>query len=179
MSSSEGKLAVLYYIAKQDKLFTAAEVCSITGLERQLVYYHLNRFTEQGLIEKAGTNYCVLDRNKLVEAIAFGNNPMKEKKAKNSRIFKNAETLNEVIEACLHARSLTLAGSRELKEILNMEIDQTISSLKNAKRGLNTRQIAPKKARKNFNLPEYIKFCEHFDVEVDEKILEISLGDVD
>lgn len=177
--SAEGKLTVLYYVAKQDKLFTAAEVCSITGLERQLVYYHLNKFVEQGLIEKAGTNYCVLDRDKLVETIAFGANPMREKKARNSRIFKNADTLNEVIESCILAKTLTLAGSRELKERLNEEINQTISSLKNAKRGLNTRQISQKKARRNFNLPEYVKFCEHFDIEVDEKVLEIALGDRD
>lgn len=174
--SGEGTLVCLAFIAKQDKIFKASDVFASTGLERPLVYYHLNRFAENGWIEKVGGNYAVKDRSALVEAIAFGQKDTNTRVAHNTLIFKNGDALNRSIQIILEGKALDLAGSRELKAKLNEVIGDTIESLKHARRGLNTRSIKAGKARKHFVLKDYLVRCDYFGVEVDKELLEISLG---
>lgn len=175
--SSEGTMVVLAFVAKQDKLFKAADVFAETGLDRQLVYYHLNRFVENGWIEKIDQSYAVLDRNALVEAIAFGNKESKVREAHNTLIFKNGDALNRSIQLAIEAKALDLSGSREFKQKINEVITDTIESLKQAKRGLNTKQIKPHKAKKNFVVKDYLIRCEYFGVDVDSELVELSLGE--
>lgn len=173
--SKEGTLVVLAFVAKQDGLFKASDVFAETGLERPLVYYHLNRLVEKGLIEKAGSSYCVLDRDRLIEAIAYGNTRKKFTEASDTIIFKNSKELNRTINSALRAKAMVLPGSRELKDEINNSIDKTIDALKAAKRLLNSRQIKPQKAKKNFEVEDYFLRLKVFGVEVDKDFVKLAL----
>lgn len=176
--AKEGTYVVLGFVAHQETFFKASDVYEETGLDRPLIYYHLNNFVKKGFLEKQGQNYCVLDRKNIIEALAFGNSKDKVHGAVATKLYKQvtADTLNRAVLLTLYAKVLTLSGSRDLKERLNEEIDKTIEGLKAAKRSLNTRQIRVNKALKFIRkdedyLKHYMALVQEFEVSFDEAVL--------
>lgn len=176
--AKEGTMVVLAFVAKQQGFFKASEVFSETGLERPLVYYHLGRFVERGYLEKQGTNYCVLDRDALIEAIAFGKKNGHSREIKNTPIFRNGKALRLACEQIIAARALNLPGSRESKDQLNNAIDTTIETLKNAKKWVNSGQQRYHKAAKTIDSKAYEQVLESLQVEVAEKLLQAAFRDL-
>lgn len=172
--SKEGTMLVLAFTAKQNGLFKASDVYEETGLERPLVYYHLGRFVEKGYLEKQGSTYCVRDRESLVEAIAFGK-ASRKKEVKSTLIWPNGKAMRTTVNQIVAARAMSLPGSRDCKDQLNLAIDDTIESLRNAKKLLNTSSLRQRKATKTFDEDSYREVIKYLEVNVDNEMLRLAL----
>ena len=176
--AKEGTMVVLAYVAKQDGFFKASDVFNETGLDRPLIYYHLGRFVSKGYLEKQGQNYCVLNKNDLIEALVSGRKS-RSYKATKTVIYNKHKDLNQVIDTIVRSRAMFLPGSKEAKDKLNEAIDQTVESFRSAKRGLNSKQMKKFKAQRGFDAEQYVVVLKHLGVEYDEKLLQAALEDND
>ena len=83
-----GKAQVISAILKMDRPFRPPHVIDMTGLERQLVYYHLRNFCDNGMLRKSGKVYQIADKEALFDNLlntAEGTDTHLMKKTKSVR----------------------------------------------------------------------------------------------
>lgn len=171
--SSEGLMRIVLAVNKNTLgTFTAADIYEETGLDRQLVYYHLTRLVDKGLLEKSGPKYIICDREQLLELLAYGQANITKTEAEPTIIYTkhNTDILNQIIRVAHLARAAGIPGSKELKESVNRDINDTIMMLNTVKRIMNRkRKMNKRKAHKALKKYEdftedYIKFTTVFEV---------------
>lgn len=145
-----GKAQVLGAIMKLDRPFNAAAITEMTGLDRQLVRYHLIRFTEQGTIEKIGKTYTILNKAALVDSFLESNTSSDIRKVQSKGFF-NTETANflsELATGVVYLKVLRAPLAIDMAVHLNVLIDETIAELKAMKRFVNNSQPGIRAAAK-------------------------------
>lgn len=143
----EGKAIILGAVLKQEKPFKAAKVFALTELSRSLIRYHLDKFVEDGTLEKAGMYYSIVDRDALINSLAdMSEGPTIQLVSSTLLLGKDADQLNNTIRAVAVFRILELPYYQEVKNNVIKEIDDTIKQLKNARKYINAKSMTQKRA---------------------------------
>lgn len=126
-----GKLQVLSAILKvADKPFRPPHIVDMTGLDRQLVRYHIDRFVEANLIEKIDKFYVVKDKEGLLNSLIESSERLETALPKPGGFFGKVETINNRAEYLVAAKSLNLPMHNEAKDAFLSDIDATMRILK-------------------------------------------------
>jgi hypothetical protein len=159
----QGKLQVLTALIKlSDRPFRPPHVVDLTGLDRQLVRYHIDKFRSQGLLEKIEKTYVVKDREGLLNSLVEANDRVETALPKPAGLFTTLQGVNAEAETLIAAKTLGLPMVSEARESLIKDIDASINVLKQLKKYLNNATKTTGSAQKFFNGkggtdPEYVE----------------------
>lgn len=148
-----GKALVLSAVAKQKMPFKASAIVDITGLERQLVHYHMTKFTERGWVEKVGTYYSVIDLEQIVDELVETTSTDTGVNMPGARGLISQATAKEfgdVVRAIVLAKTIGAPMSRDMSSDFNKTIDDSIAYFKALKRYLNNSRPSERTAAKYF-----------------------------
>lgn len=155
--TTDARESVVAAILTQNGTFTAAAIHHQTGLARQLIFKHLTKLTEKGLLEKHNQVYFALDKETLVQQLLETKQPRETGRFEptnywlsHSSLLGNKETTNLI----LMARALGLTDSAAMKSAMIEELDRAIKSLAREKKYLATGQrstiMTAKQLRKGY-----------------------------
>lgn len=141
-NSNGGKTSVVAAILKQHKPFRVATITEITGMDRQLTYYHVNKLLEQGKLLREGQSYSVVDRDTLLDDLVDVVETPGMRKMEPAGLFSqdSVETLNALVQGMVYAKVLKLTDSINMAVHMNRIIDESVTELKVLKRYLNNAQ---------------------------------------
>lgn len=147
-NSNGGKLQVVTAVLKMKGPFKVAHVTELSGLDRQLSYYHVNKLLEQGLLIRTGHAYSVRNHDELLDYLVETNDAPGLKLMEPEGIFsqKSADNLNTIVQGIVSAKVLGLTDSIDMTVHMNKIIDESMAELKTLKRYLNNAQPIKKKA---------------------------------
>lgn len=126
----QGKLQILSSILKLDKPFRPPHIVDVTGLDRQLVRYHLDKFREQGYIEKIDKYYVIKDREGLLNSLIESTDKLETALPKAGGFFKSVTGFNHKAETIIAAKSLKLPMYESARDAVVRDIDDSIKILK-------------------------------------------------
>jgi hypothetical protein len=144
-----GKAMVITEVLKQDGLFKALHIANGTLLPRQNVHYHLTQLVGEGLIEKQGQNYAVVEKEKLLDLLLASKDGNALKRG-NKNAVHNTEfnELKQVIDVVTLLRALVLEQSMELKTHMANLLKEASDSLLAERKYLLEKVVSPGSARK-------------------------------
>jgi len=147
-NTNGGKTQVIGAILKSHGAFKLPIITEVTGLDRQLVFYHVNKLVEQGLLIRSNHSYLIHDRNGLLDALMESDQPSSLRLMHPEGVFSkvSADKLNHLIQGIAFAKTLRLPESIEMSVRMNQVLDDSITELKALKRYLNNAQPGRKKA---------------------------------
>jgi hypothetical protein len=133
---AEGKLLVLGTILKLDRPFRPPHIGEMTGLDRQLIAYHLRTFTERGYLEKQGKEYIIRNKEALLNSLLESAEGVQTAKMKSRGFFSPETTakFNQQVESIVAGRTLDLPMSQAAKDGMLQKIDESIAELKNLRK---------------------------------------------
>lgn len=146
--NNNGRTQVIGAILKTHGSFQLALITEVTGLDRQLTYYHVTKLLEQGLLTRSKHTYLIHNRDALLDALMESDQPSKLRQMQSEGIFSKeaADTLNHLVQGIVSAKVLALPDAVEMSVHFNQIIDASIAELKALKRYLNNVQTGRKKA---------------------------------
>lgn len=146
------KLLILGNVAKFERPFRLANITEMTGLERQLVHYHLTKLVEQGKLEKIGKTYSIINKDELIDSMLDGINNSDIRKIKPAGLLgkETTEHLNKLCAAIVYAKALKLPMSIDMAVFMNRMVDETVLELKALKRYVNNSQPGVRTSAKYF-----------------------------
>jgi hypothetical protein len=166
---NEGKAKVIGEVIKQQGMFKAARIVNATGLGRSLVHHHMQNLVAEGFLEKDGMYYGVVARQDLVDALVnIGENRVTGLFPIEPPVLDKQLT-NEYIEIAVLLRSAKVNGGERMRMLIGRELDKVIDQCKGAKRYLNSKELAEKKAliKLDNNWDEYWEHIRKF-VKIDK-----------
>lgn len=152
-----GKLQVLSTILKLDnKPFRISHITDITGLDRNLVRYHVVNCAERGLLERVNKTYVVRDREGILNSLIESTEKTETAKMEATGLFteKMALTWNAWAEAIIAGRTFDVSMSQEAKNNLLDKIDESVKQLKKLRKYLCNGTKTVGSAAKFFNASE-------------------------
>lgn len=129
-----GKLQIIAAIINIDKPFRASHITQMTGLDRNLVRYHVVNFTSLNLLEKVDRTYILKNREGLLNLMIESAEKTETALPKPGGFFRTIDTLNLKAEAIVAARSLNLPMASDARDGYVKLIDDTIQVLKNLRK---------------------------------------------
>jgi len=187
---NNGKLAILTAIMSQEGLFSTALIMDATGLSRQLVTHHLERLVESSCLIKQSLDlskvrYLIVDKDSLYrEANLILETTSTGSKAIDTLLWKHASALNDVVRVIKQAQVLELPNHKELRTTVIEQINETINSLRRAKKNLIDSKTSYETAKKQVNkanednetwLKEYLEWLKTFQLAGNESAIRASL----
>lgn len=138
-----GKVQVISSILKLDRPFRPPAIIDMTGLDRQLVYYHLKTFCDEGWVQKVGKSYQILDKESLLTSLVevAENTETALMNYRETVIGKTTvQILNAMAESIVAARNFDEPLSLDAKVAFIRKIDNTVKELKRLRKFLNNSQ---------------------------------------
>ena len=139
-----GKLQVVSAILKLDKPFRPPHIIDMTGLPRELVYYHLKTMCNEGWVTKTGRVYEVSDKEELLNSLVeIAERTETRKMEANGTLWASdsIKTLNGIAEGIVCSLAL---GDKEIapeaRSMYISKIDKTMKELKQLRKFLNNSQ---------------------------------------
>ncbi len=133
-----GKLQVIGAILRIDRPFRPPNVVEMTGLDRQLVRYHLNNFVTEGVLDRHDKYYSLVDKERLILLMTEISDKVDVSKMNPTMLYNRERTdyLNRVAEyiVCLRVLDPELGGNS--RELLAKGIDDTEKELKRLRKFL-------------------------------------------
>lgn len=139
-------------ILKLDRPFRPPHIVSMTGLDRQLVRYHLNKLCETGYLEKIDKSYIIRDREGLLTTLLEESENIETAKPEPSGFFNKETTdkFNAQAEMIIASRTLDLPMSLDARQGMVDRIDASISHLKKLRKYLTNATKTTGSAQKFF-----------------------------
>jgi DNA polymerase II large subunit len=133
----QGKLQVLSSILKLERPFRVSHIVDMTGLDRNLVRYHVMQFVEKDYLEKIDRTYVVKDKEGLLNSLVDSADKLETTLPtfKNTFLEEETKLLNraQFMVAC---KSLDLPMHEAAKRGMLDQIDATIKDLKQLRKYL-------------------------------------------
>jgi hypothetical protein len=170
----QGKIQVIGAILKLDRPFKPPHITDMTGLDRQLVRYHIRAFTERDYLEKIDKSYVIKDKEGLLTSMVDASEKTETAKMVAAGIFnkQSVDKLNFQAESIIAGRTLELPMSQESKEVMLRNLDQSVRDLKNLRKYLTNATKTKGSAAKFFKDPMRAE-------EVWQIYVRFGVGDVD
>lgn len=148
-----GKLQIISAILKLDRPFRPPHIIDMTGLDRNLVRYHLVQLTSDGFLEKIDKTYVVRDQEGLLRSMLHEVDAGETTKMKAKGFFSpdTANKFNYQAEVIIAARALDIQGTDLVKTGLLHKIDESIAELKNLRKYLCNGSKTTRSAAKFWN----------------------------
>lgn len=143
---SDAKTLILATTLSFHKPFKASHVFQLTELSRELVRYHLTKFTEQGFLEKNGLYYSIQNKDGLLNLLHSEPERASINRLRNTGFIQNAEKWNEWADMAAAARKLHLPYASEMADGIVDEIEKTIASLKDLRKYVRSKEMVAYKA---------------------------------
>lgn len=148
MAGFETKSLILATLIKQDKPFKVARIGNATGLDGNLIRYHLRALLDNGVLEKNGMYWSIVDRDALINAITELSDEPHIRRPEATKLVPKMEAVNKALEYAVALRELNHPVAPVLKLEMLKEIDNTIHELKNARKYITRASMNERKARK-------------------------------
>jgi hypothetical protein len=144
-----GKAQVVSSILKLDRPFRPPHIVDMTGLDRQLVYYHLRTFCDSGMLLKTGKVYQIADKEALFDSLLNITESTETHLMKKTKLIE-VIGYNKVAETLVSLLVLDPQDelAREVKQAYVAEIDKTIQEFKNLRKFIHNSQRGEKSAAK-------------------------------
>lgn len=146
------KSQIIGAMLKPKGIFKVAHITEMTGIDRQLIYYHANKLTEQGLLIKTGNAFSVRSHDELLDYLLNDVEVPGNRLMEPVGIFTKvtADRFNLWIQCLVSGRALELPDSRDLIVKMNQHLDETATEIRALKRYLNNTQLGRRKAIETF-----------------------------
>lgn len=146
----DGRSKVIMAILKLDKPFRPPHIGDITGLSPQLIRHHLLSLMDADIIEKENKTYFVKDKEGLFEELSNVTEKLEVSKMRAAGFIQRqgADIFNTIADTILWSRALDIPDSREAKDAMLKQIDDTITEYKRLRRYLSTSQRSSNMAAK-------------------------------
>ena len=138
-------------ILKMDRPFRAANIVDLTGLDRQLVSYHLRKLLDDGYIAKAGLVWTIENKAALFDSLTELTERVETTKMKTSKLMitsEAADSMNDIADTAINYKLLGFEEGRLIKAEMLERIDRTTAQLKNLRKWLNNTERNQKTAAK-------------------------------
>jgi hypothetical protein len=144
----QGKIQVIGAILKLDRPFRPPHIIDLTGLDRQLVAYHIRMFRERDYLEKIDKSYVIKDREGLLTSMIDASEGVKTAKMEAKGLFnkQSVDGLNAKAESIIAGLALDLPMSQQAKDSMITKIDQSVRELKNLRKYLTNASKSKKSA---------------------------------
>lgn len=146
---ASGKTIVIGAVLSHNGTFRANEITEETGLSRGLVFKHLNKLAETGLLEKSGPIYIVVDKARLLNALIETTDSVDGKRMSYVPMLihnNSVDLFRRLATNVLRARALDLPDSIDMKVALIQVLDEIVMSMRNEKKWITNSSITPKSA---------------------------------
>lgn len=158
------RMNVVSAVLKIDRPFRAATVVDMVGLERQLVWYHLNELVKEGLLEKTGRVYQINSREDLLDSLVELTNQTSVSKMTPSKTMFgfDADWWNSLAEFTVLGKGLHDELSLEMRNHLIRKIEDTINELKQLRKFVNAAQRSEESAARKLHGKDFDEVYDEF-----------------
>lgn len=146
-----GKLQIISSILKLDKQFRATHIVDVTGLDRNLVRYHLMSFVEKGYLEKFDKYYVIKSKEGLLDSMVETSEKLETALPQPGGFLINLSGINLMAETTVAARILELPMAEAHRELLIKKCDDTVRVMKQLRKYLTNATKTEGSARKFFS----------------------------
>lgn len=183
MSHENTRAMIIGSIMKRNGIpFKAKNVIEATGLSKQNVAYHLNKLVEMAVLEKTGTNYSVVDAERIIDVLVKTSDKAPATRAYDTIALSEISPtqLNQIMVTIARARAMKLPDSAETKAAVIDDINQSIRSLQQAKKWLTSympeMMTARRAIKKDFEgfIKGYSNVLALYDIEITCSQLELE-----
>lgn len=135
----------------ENEFIRATWLIDALDISKNLAYYHLKSLVHDGILEKVGTRYALVNREKLIEVMLSsqeGQATLQRGEITPILPKQYIDSIQEIVDDCIWARAMDLPDSLATKVFVGELIDNAIKQLKKERRYLSEKQTSRGVVRK-------------------------------